>query len=199
MRETDFSAERASGFSWRDLLLILLCGSLVVLGLALLNIVEVQESKDTTVPPGNLSVLATWEQGQDWDVDLWLSGPGEGTAVGYSNKSGLLWDLLRDDLGARPDVTPLNFETAYTRGVKAGEYRVNLHCFRCPSTPVEVLIEIAINDGKAGKSGLRPLFNTKVTLKNGEEKTAARFKLTGDGKIEPDSLNSIFKPLRSAQ
>ena len=59
----------------------------------------------------------------DADVDLWVQAPGD-ISVGYSNKGSAVFNLLRDDLGKRVDVTGLNYETSYSRGscrAKRGE------------------------------------------------------------------------------
>src|SRR3546814_21118968 len=101
--------------------------------------------------PGNLIVHVSWPEG-DADVDLWLDGPAEPVPVGYSNKGGVLWNLLRDDLGTKPDATPLNYENAFTRGVVPGEYTINVHCFRCPTTPVQVDVEISLKPDEIGRT-----------------------------------------------
>lgn len=155
-----------------------------------------QDSK--AEPPGNLIVHITWPVG-DTDVDLWIDGPGEPVPVGYSNKGGLLWNLLRDDLGAQPDATNINYEDAFTRGIVPGEYTINVHCYRCPQVPVIVLGEVAINTGQPGKSSIVPLVNTSTKLvTNGQERTIARFTLKEDGTVVPGSMNTVFKQLRSA-
>jgi hypothetical protein len=150
-------------------------------------------------PPGNLTVYAAWPAG-DTDVDLWVVGPAEPVPVGYSNKSGVIWNLLRDDLGLMPDATALNFENAYTRGVVAGEYTLNLHCFRCPQLPVPVDVIVSINDGKDGKSSSRTILTSKVELtRQGQEKTVVTFKMDKDGNVDKASMNNVFRPLRSAK
>jgi hypothetical protein len=55
----------------------------------------------------------------DADVDLWVEAPGD-RPVGYSNKSGQIFSLLRDDLGKSQDITDFNYEIAYSRGMPAG-------------------------------------------------------------------------------
>ena len=149
-------------------------------------------------PPGNLAVSIVWPP-SDTDIDLWLTGPGEPRPVGYSHRGGLLWNLLRDDLGTVPDVTGANFETAYTRGAPVGEYTANVHCYRCKTLlPIPVQVEVAISTGD--NTSMRVLFTATVTLvKNGQEKTAVRFYLTADGTVKPGSLNAVFRPLRSAK
>lgn len=189
-------SERMTGTVFRDFTMLMVLG-FVVMVVWLLPHVNPPASGSDHDPPGNVVVAITWPEG-DTDIDLWVSGPSEPRPIGYSNKGGVLFNLLRDDLGAMPDATRLNYENAYSRGVVAGEYIVNIHCYRCPVVPQKVDVEISINDGKAGK-GSRLLATTSVLLTaNGQERTALRFKLDGNGQIEPDSMNSVFRPLRAA-
>lgn len=146
-------------------------------------------------PPGNLVASIVWPEGAH-DVDLWVSGPGEPVPVGYSNKGGLLWNLLRDDLGKTADATPLNFEHSFTRGLPPGDYRVNVHCYNCPTLPVEVDLEVSIKGGVEER--MKTVSQTHITLnKNHEEKTGIAFSLDGDGRVIPESLNTVFEPLRT--
>jgi hypothetical protein len=66
--------------------------------------------------------------------------------VGYSNKSGKVFDLLRDDLGMAQDMTDSNHEVAYSRGAPAGEYVVNVHMYRGVNVtypiPVKVIVMV---------------------------------------------------------
>ncbi len=144
-------------------------------------------------PPGNLIVGITWPVG-NVDVDLWLDGPGEEKPVGYSRKSGALWNLLRDDLGTPNDPMPLNFENAYTRGIVAGDYTVNVHCYRCPG-PTRIDVEIRLS--LPGEPGTRLLVSTNVTLSgHGDEKTVMRFTMDADGNVDRASMHNVFRPLR---
>lgn len=186
---------RSTGTVFRDFTLLMVLGFVAMVVWLLPHINPPAQSSDAD-PPGNLIVAITWPEG-DTDVDLWVTGPGELKSIGYSNKGGVLFNLLRDDLGAMPDATPLNYENAYTRGIVAGEYIVNVHCYRCPVVPQTVDVEISVNDGKAGK-GTRLLATTAVTLTaNGQEKTALRFKLDANGQVELDTMNNVFRPLRA--
>lgn len=194
--------EEINGIAFRDILMNTLLGVFSILVAVIAMIKMEQQAKATAEPPGNLIVSITWPEGNT-DVDLWLDGPAEPAPVGYSNKGGLVWNLLRDDLGNGPDATPLNYENAFTRGIVPGEYSVGLHCYRCPTLPVPVDVEISLNKdaGKKGeKSPTKILVTTKVELtRQGQERTAINFKLDADGNIDPESMNSVFKPLRSAK
>jgi hypothetical protein len=179
-----------------DFLFLVLLGFIAMIVWLLPHINPPAENAEAD-PPGNLIVAITWPEG-DTDIDLWLYGPGEIKPIGYSNKSGVLFDLLRDDLGDRPDATPLNYENGYTRGITPGEYIVNIHCYRCPIVPQRVHVEVSVNTGTPGKASMKKIATTSLELTaNGQEKTAMRFELTADGKLVPDSLNNIFRPLRS--
>lgn len=185
--------------TFRDLLMIMLLGFVFII-VAMIPHLNPPASNSNAEPPGNVVVHITWPSG-DTDVDLWTYGPGEVRPVGYSNQGGLLWNLLRDDLGDSPDATPLNYENAYTRGITPGEYIVNVHCYRCPVTPVPVDVEVSVKrlNAVAAKQGMIILATTRAVLHStGEELTAIRFKLTADGKLVPGSMNHVFRPLRSA-
>ena len=180
-----------------DMMMLLMLG-FVAMVVFLWPFVNPPKEDDKAEPPGNVIVAITWPEG-DIDVDMWITGPGEKAPVGYSNKSGALFNLLRDDLGNRPDATPMNYENAYSRGIVAGEYVVNVHCYRCAVLPQKVSVEISLNTGKPGK-GMTPIATTSLTLTaNGQEKTALRFRLDKDGKLVPGSMNNVFRPLRAAQ
>lgn len=155
--------------------------------------------EDESEPPGNVIVAIEWPPGNT-DVDLWVTGPGEAVPVGYSNKSGLLWNLLRDDLGTYPDATPSNYENAYTRGIMPGEYVINVHCYRCPILPVPVDVEISIRkeDTDGAKKPMKIIATTRVTLReSAEELTAIRFELTKEGDLVPGSMNHVYRSLRA--
>lgn len=172
----------------RDLLLNFLMGltALVILVLAAINPAS---SQDPMSQPGNLVVSATWAPGAA-DVDLWLRSP-QDKAVGYSNKSGKIWSLLRDDLGLSDDATPLNYESAFSRGLPDGEYIVNVRCFSCLSpTPVEV--EVRLADGSLVWRGVVPLESNK------QERTALRWKMAG-GAVVPGSESHVFKNIRGVE
>jgi hypothetical protein len=188
---------RAAGTVFRDFTLLMVLGFVAMVVWLLPHVNPPTQSTDA-VPPGNVIVAIAWAEGNT-DIDLWVAGPGEIVPVGYSNKGGVLFNLLRDDLGNLPDATPLNYENAYSRGVVPGEYVVNVHCYRCPVVPQKVDVEVSINTGGNGKS-VKPVATTALELRaNGQEKTALRFRLDASGNIEPRSMNNIFRPLRAAR
>ena len=160
----------------------------------ILPLINPPAKEDNTEPPGNVIASIVWPEGNN-DVDMWLTGPQELNPVGYSNKSGLLWNLLRDDVGDGVDATPLNYENAYTRGILEGEYIVNVHCYRCSKFPIPVTLEIGVK--KDDESGTRTLVTTSAELnRNGQEITMLRFKLDKDANLVQGSMSDLFKQLR---
>lgn len=169
----------------------------VVLFALFASIPKKADKEAISTPPGNIVATIVWPAGPI-DIDLWMDGPGERAPVGYSNKGGSLWNLLRDDLGSSLDITGMNFENGYSRGIIAGDYTINLHCYSCPKLPIVVNVEVAVNLGN--NTSMMVIATTKVTLTHkGQEKTALRFTLKESGQIVPGSINAVFKALRSAK
>lgn len=186
------------GTLFRDVVLSALFGILLVLVMVVahINPVATNDDKDAD-PPGTVVVEAYWPDDYDTDVDLWVQGPGD-VPVGYSNKGGVLFNLLRDDLGTLMDISGRNYENAYTRGVKPGGYTVNVHLFRNRSGQASIPVRLVVSTRASDTGRLRQILVTDLTLdREGQEKTAFRFSLQSDGNLVPDSLTTIFKPLRS--
>ncbi len=170
----------------RDLLMNMLLGlvALVVLVLAQIN---PSAQADPISQPGNLIATISWPAGND-DVDLWVSYDDD-FAVGYNNKSAKVWSLLRDDRGMIDDATPLNFESAFTRGLPDGEYAINVRCYDCAAPPIPVAVEVRLADGSTVWRG------TIDILKNGQERTAIRFRVVNDA-VVADTANQVFKQMK---
>lgn len=197
--ERDPLDEDAGGTVFRDVILLTLCGfvAMVVLLLPHLN-PKVQAREQSFEPPGNVMVEIRWPDAIDVDVDLWVEAPGD-TPVGYSNKGGLYFNLLRDDLGNRADPTDVNYEVSFTRGVPAGEYVANLHLYRNNDGVYPVPVKVVASVRHDDRFGLERLVETQVNLtREGQEITAFRFRLDGAGKLVEGSINSLQKNLRSA-
>jgi len=182
---------------FRDLIMLTLLGfvTMVVLMIPHLNPPTAQAA---TRPPGNIVVEARWHDGLRSDVDLWVQSPGD-RPVGYSRKSGAVFDLLRDDLGATLDSTDLNYEFAFSRGAPAGDYTVNLHLYdpKQEKLPVQVEVTVSIRQPDTGR--LTKIVKRKVALsRRGQEITVARFRLDGQARVIPGSLNTLPKTLRGA-
>jgi hypothetical protein len=169
-----------------DTLLAMLLGVAAVI-MFILPSVNPASTEQQLTPPGNLIASITWPAGDD-DVDVWVSY-GDDFAVGYSNKSATVWSLLRDDLGNKNDTTPLNFESAFTRGMPDGEYAVNVRCYACTKVPMPVSVDVRLADGGTVWSGIVDI------LKSGQERTAIRFRVAG-GQVVADSRVSVFKQMK---
>jgi hypothetical protein len=155
------------------------------------------KASDQIVPPGNVIVELRWPDQIDADVDLWVEGPGD-TPVGYSNKDGTVFNLLRDDLGRDSDLTELNYEFSYSRGVPAGEYTVNVHLYRNTGRyyPIPVTVGVSVK-GKKGSSSQRLLSKKLDLLREGQETTVFRFQLNDDGTLVAGSVHDLPRALRS--
>ena len=185
---------------FKDVLFNLLLGfaALIILMLPFIN--DPADSNEIEAP-GNMMVYIQWPPGS-MDVDLWVTGPGTINPIGYSNKGGRLWNLLRDDLGSMHDSGLDNFENAFTRGLPAGVYQINIHCYTCNDLallPVPVRVEITYKETLQANL-IRPLLFTSVELHStGEEITVIRFELDADQSIVSGSRSHFFTPLRSAR
>ena len=132
MREDDLFDEDSSATLFRDVIMLALAGFVTLVMLLLPHINPKAVAEDTSKSPGNMTVELRWPDEINADVDSWREAPAD-VPVGYSNKGGEVFNLLRDDLGATADLTGLNYEFTYSRGVPKGEYAVNVHLYRNPT------------------------------------------------------------------
>lgn len=186
---------------FRDLILLMLTGfvTVAVLMLAHINPKAAAASAKDSASPGNVLVEATWPPGMDADVDLWVQAPGD-VPVGYSNKGGAVFNLLRDDLGQQLDLSGLNYESSYARGIVPGEYTVNLHLYRNRAGAPQVPVTVIVSSKPAVADPARQILMSKVELDHeGQERTVFRFRLTERGDVVPGSVTSLQRPLRSAE
>ncbi len=185
---------------WLDTALLMLGGFILttVLMMSVVNPPAKSADSEGDKAPGNVVIEAQWPDKLDADVDLWVEAPGD-RPVGYSNKSGQIFSLLRDDLGKSQDITDFNYEIAYSRGMPPGEYVVNVHLYRAinASSPIQVKLVASVRADEEGKS--RQLVTTNVELlRLNDQVTAFRFNLDSEGNLVPGSVNSLFKELRVA-
>ena len=193
-----FDDEDVNGTVFRDVITLALCGfvAVVILLLPHLNPKQEAQAAVASTVPGNVMVEARWADELDTDIDLWVQAPGD-VPVGYSNKSGVIFNLLRDDLGRNADPTQLNYEVSYSRGVPPGEYAINLHMYRNKSkvSPVKVTVVTSVKSPNA-ESAKQILTSSIDLMAENQETTVYRFKLTEAGELVPGSVNSLPKPLR---
>ena len=197
MQGLDLFEEDGHDTVFRDVIFLALAGFVAVVLLLLPHLHPPAEAEAAVPSPGNVIVEIRWPDDVDADVDLWVQAPGD-TPVGYSNKGGLIFNLLRDDLGLRGDVTELNYEVSYSRGVPTGEYTVNIHLYRLAGGVVPVPVTIAVSVKHEAMSSARQVLATKLELRyEGDELTAFRFVLDEDGRVVSGSVHDLPKPLRS--
>ena len=196
MNELDSFDGESGDTVFRDVILLALSGFVAVVLILLPHLHPPVEAKEAP-PPGNVVIEINWPSEIDADVDLWVEAPGD-RPVGYSNKGGRVFNLLRDDLGQFRDLTDVNYEVAYSRGVVEGEYTINLHLYRNKSAILPVPVTMVASVKRSNGANLKRLTSAKVLLGyTGEEVTVIRFALNKAGEIVPGSMHELFKPLRS--
>lgn len=157
--------------------------------IGLMTVAEQQKKKDSDTPPiGQITATIVWPEGNT-DVDLWVTGPLQDRPVGYTNSHGVAWDLLRDDRGTADDLLPTNMETAAVRSFSAGNYTLNVKCFRCPILPVEVSMEIRTDVAGTTYTAVKK----KTLYSNKEEVTMMDFKIDDAGLVT--GMNDVYVPL----
>jgi len=189
---------RGMNVSFRDMLFLLVFAYLVIGAIALAHVAKNDEEQSKgQAPPGNVIVEMFWDKAIDADVDLWVQAPGD-VPVGYSNKSGMIFNLVRDDLGRGGDPNSMNYEVSYGRGRWPGEYVVNAMLYRSRDQkyPVDARIVVS-HQNQQGEVRQVVQSNIELTFE-GQETTAFRFRLDEKGEFIPDSVNRIRKNLRPA-
>ena len=198
MNTLDQLDEDEGGTVFRDVIMLALAGFVAMVLLLLPHLNPPGEAaKENTQPPGNVIVEMRWPDELDADVDLWVEAPGD-IPVGYSNKGGVVFNLLRDDLGKRADATGMNYEVSYSRGIPAGEYTVNVHLYRNPTGVYPIPVTVVTSVKKSSKESARQLLASNIELtREGEELTVYRFKLSEQGDLVPGSVHSLQRKLRT--
>jgi hypothetical protein len=187
-----------TGTVFRDTIMLALAGfvALVILMLPYLNPKQTKSAENMD-PPGNVIIEARWPDDLDTDVDLWVEAPGD-MPVGYSNKGGLIFNLLRDDLGHRADATQMNYEVSYSRGIPPGEYTVNLHLYRNAAQVSPIPVTVVASVKKTAQESARQLLATHLDLtREGQERTVFRFRIDDKGNLVPGSVTSLQRPIRN--
>jgi hypothetical protein len=186
---------------FRDLIMLTLSGFVTIAVLLLPHIGEsrAKTASESAAPPGNVMIEARWPDNLDTDVDLWVQAPGD-VPVGYSNKGGAVFNLLRDDLGEIADATRMNYEVSYARGLPAGEYTVNLHLYRNSTHAGRVPVTVVASVKRSPQESSRQILASTVELtREGQELTVFRFRLDGSGDLVAGSVSTLQRPLREWQ
>lgn len=191
------SSSDDAGTVFRDVLFLTLAGFVALLIIILPHINPPGQKKAIDIAqPGNVIIELYWEDKASHDVDLWVRGPGD-NPVGFSNQGGVVFNLLRDDLGSRNDHTERNYENAISRGIVPGIYTVNANLFRMSGTkymPLKILVVVSVKLNASAAS--RQILKTTAFLRRpGHQITLFNFELTKDGKLVKGSVNDRFIPL----
>lgn len=191
-----FDDPEDDGTVFRDVIMLVLFGFVTIVVLLLPHLNPPTQAEQTLVPPGNLVVEVRWPDEADVDIDLWVRAPGD-RSVGYSAKSGEVFDLLRDDLGNRNDATGMNYEVAFSRGLPAGEYVVNLHLYRDSRQlrPITAIVVVSLRSPD-GNDTVNLLTRHVEMRQLGEEVTVTRFSIDETGTVDQGSFSTLPIPLR---
>jgi len=183
---------------FRDVIMLALAGFVAIVIILLPHLNPPAKAVESAPPPGNVIVEIRWPDTLNTDVDLWVEAPGD-VPVGYSNQGGRIFNLLRDDLGHREDVSNVNYEVAYSRGMPPGEYTVNLHLYRNLSGQLPIPVTVVASIKQDPKASAVQLAKADIELNHmNQEVTAFRFRLAEGGKMVAGSLHNLPKPLRAA-
>jgi len=159
------------------------------------------EAKSGLIDPKAEYILTiTWEDNSPDDIDTWVEDP-DGQVIWFRSPEAGLLHLDRDDRGLINDTitingevvkNPLNQEVVTIRGVVKGEYVVNLHYYASETLKA---VDVNIRLVKVNPAFKIIYYGTVNLEKVGDEKTALRFKIGGDGKIY--NINFLPKQLVS--
>ena len=199
MEELDELDDDAWGTVFRDVILLTLIGFVAMIVILLPHVVPAKKQTEDQKAPGNVIVEMHWPSDMPVDVDLWVQAPNE-FPVGFWNMGGPTFNLLRDDLGGQADVTEINYEVSYSRGVPEGEYTVNVHLYRDMSGQLPLPVTVSVSVKSAPSMAAKRILTTKLKLDHqGQELTAFRFALDADGRLVAGSVHDLPKPLRAAK
>lgn len=197
MQGLDHLESDGSDTVFRDVIMLALAGFVAIVLLLLPHLNPPTKDDIDKANPGNLIVELRWPDELDADVDLWVQAVND-EPVGYSNKGGTIFNLLRDDLGLQGDFTELNYEVSFSRGVPAGGYAINVHLYRNKAGIVPVPVTIAVSLKRSPQESARQLLTKQVDLVHeGQELTAFRFEIDEKARLVPGSVHDMPVPLRS--
>jgi len=202
----NFSGERENGTIntlFRDALMGVVGAIVVALVILLFHINDPKKNdEENQRARGNIRIEVIWDNDTNVDIDTWGKAP-EDTPVGYSNLNGRVFNLVRDDLGTYADLTEMNYEVMFSRGIPKGEWIINLHWFSnsagVTEVPVKILITMRKDDSENSKESPLTIMSKHVTLTRvGQEITVIRFLIDEDQNIDRSSFSTDLKFIRPA-
>jgi len=179
---------------FKDVILLTLVGFVAMVIMLLPHLNKKQEERQDHKAPGNVIIELHWPNEMNVDVDLWVQGP-DSSPVGFWNQGNDLFNLLRDDLGIEGDATNQNYEVSYSRGIRAGEYIVNVHMYGNLKDGMTVPTTAVVSVRSKYESARQILASTVELTYRNQEETVFRFRLDADGKLIEDSVSTIRRPL----
>lgn len=192
-----FQNEADENTIFRDVIFLALIAFVAMLIIVIPFLADPKEKEELeTLAPGNLMAEIVWDNNLNDDIDLWVFGPGEVGPVGYSNKSGLVWNLLRDDIGSGNDLTNLNYENSYSRGLAEGWYRFNVHWYNSPSGVVEIKVNMVISIKKPNEATKQLMAREVILTRTGKEVTVFNFYLNKEFNVEETTIDFDFECLK---
>lgn len=198
MIEDLFNSSDDENTIFRDVIFLALI-SFVAMLMIVIPFLADQTEKETKeiLSPGNVIVEIFWDNNLTDDIDLWVIGPGEPGPIGFSNKSGTIWNLLRDDLGYSSDLSGLNYENSYSRGLKAGWYRFNVHWYTSKSNIDEIKINMVVSIKKTPTATTKQIMSREVILTlAAKETTVFYFYLDDDFNVDRSTISFGFECLK---
>jgi hypothetical protein len=197
MQGFDLLDDNDDGTVFRDVIMLALLGFVTIVVLLLPHLNPPTKPTDQQ-QPGNIVVELHWPNDMNTDVDLWVQAPGD-KPVGYSNRGGRIFNLLRDDMGHINDSGKLNYEIAFSRGAPEGEYTVNLHLYSNTDARKSVPSQVVVGIKRGENEAMRVIHREQVELaRTGQEITVVRFSLDQNSEVLPNSLHKLPRRLRSA-
>lgn len=194
MEELDDFAEGGAETVYRDVIFLALVGFVAMVIMLLPHIKKSTEEAQDHKAPGHVIVEMHWPQALGYDVDLWVKAPGE-PAVGFWNQGGIVFNLLRDDLGDEGDATNQNYEVSYSRGIPAGEYIVNVHMYGPLPDGIVIPVSVVVST-RAHMGHTRQILQSTVNLRRrNQEETAFKFRLSAEGDLVEGSVSTLRHPL----
>ncbi len=179
---------------FRDVILLTLVGFVAMVIMLLPHIQKKKEETEDHKAPGNVIVEMHWPSDMLVDVDLWVRAP-KSTPVGFWNQGNDIFNLLRDDLGIEGDATNENYEISYSRGIRPGEYIVNVHMYGLVPKGLVVPVTVVVSVRKKYDTA-QQILKTNVKLRErNQEETAYRFRLTAEGDLVEGSVSTLRRPL----
>ena len=197
------TGERTNNTLFRDVLMGALGAIMLALVILMFHINPPKsEEADNQRARGNVRVEVQWPNEMNVDVDTWVQAPGD-VPVGYSNLNGRVFNLVRDDLGTHADLTGMNYEVAFSRGIPAGEWTINIHWYSnshgAIEVPVKVLITMKkVDDGSSKEAPISIMSKSVRLVSVGQELTVIRFMVDENQDVDKTSFTTELNRIRSA-